>query len=154
MAEPLHIARILVPIDGSEFSRHAAEHAMRIAQAYGAQMIFVHVVDQQVVDQLAGHEPGDGARIRDRLWETGRSYLLDMARLADAAGLGHGEEIAQGDPCAVICETAERLEADLIVIGKIGRRGVRRIMMGSITRRVAESSERPVLIVTGPPATR
>jgi nucleotide-binding universal stress UspA family protein len=40
---------------------------------------------------------------------------------------------------------------NLIVMGKIGRRGARRILVGSITRRVIESTELPILIVTGPP---
>ena len=58
--------------------------------------------------------------------------------------------IAEGDPCAVICDTAGAQDVDLIVMGKIGRRGARRILMGSVTRRVIESSDRPVLVVGAP----
>jgi len=151
MADPLRIARILVPVDGSEFSRHATEHAIRIAQAYAAEVIFIHAVDQQIVTELTTHEPSDGTQIRGRLWENGRIYLRDSARLADEYNLAHREEIAEGDPCTVICDTAVRVGADLIVMGKIGRRGARRILLGSVTRRVAEASDRPVLIVTAPP---
>lgn len=152
MTDPLRIERIVVPIDGSEFSRHATEHAIRIGRAYGAELIFVHVVDQQIVAQLTVHEASDGPRIRDRLWESGRIYLRESAHLADEHGLAHREEIAEGDPCRVICDTAARVSADLIVMGKIGRRGARRILMGSVTRRVAEASDRPVLIVAAPPS--
>jgi nucleotide-binding universal stress UspA family protein len=151
MTTPLRIARILVPVDGSDYSRFAAEHALRIAQAYGAAVIFVHAIDEQVVEQLTQAEADDGQRVRERLREHGRLYLRDMARLADEHQVTHQEEIDQGDPCGVICETATRTGADLIVMGKIGRRGARRILVGSVTRRVTEATDRPVLIVSGPP---
>ncbi|HVN85119.1 MAG TPA: universal stress protein [Candidatus Binatia bacterium] len=152
MTEALHITRILVPVDGSEYSRHATEHALRIARAYSAEIVFVHAVDHQIVAELTTHEAGDGPQIRDRLWDNGRIYLRDSARVAEEHHVAHREEIDEGDPCAVICDIAARDAADLIVMGKIGRRGARRIMLGSVTRRVAEATDRPVLIVTGPPS--
>ena len=154
MNSPLHITRILVPVDGSACSRYAAEHAVRIAQAYAAEVIFLHAVDDQVVEQLAIRETDGGQNIRERLMETGHMYLRDVARFAADAHLAHRQELDVGDPCAVICDAAAHLDVDLIVMGKIGRRGARRILMGSITRRVAESTDRPVLIVSGPPAER
>jgi nucleotide-binding universal stress UspA family protein len=152
MNAAIRIARILVPVDGSEFSRYAAEHAIRIAQAYASELVFLHVVDEQIVGQLAHGDPEDGeARARDRLVEQGRIYLRDVARLAEEQALAHREAVAEGDPCTVICDTAVRYGVNLIVMGKIGRRGARRILVGSITRRVIECTELPVLIVTGPP---
>jgi nucleotide-binding universal stress UspA family protein len=152
MTDPIRIVRILVPVDGSEFSRYAAEHAVRIAQAYASELVFLHVVDDQVVGQLAHGDPDDGqARARTRLVEQGEIYVRDVARLAEERGLAHREVVSEGDPCAVICDTALHSGVNLIVIGKIGRRGARRILVGSITRRVIESTELPILIVTGPP---
>jgi nucleotide-binding universal stress UspA family protein len=146
------IGRILVPVDGSECSRHAAEQAVRLARTHAAELVFLHVVDTQVVEQLAQQGGGDDFHARDRLFANGQVYLDDVARLAAAHGIPHREEIAEGDPCTVICDAAARVAADLVVMGRIGRRGARRILVGSITRRVIESSERPVLVVTGPPA--
>ena len=151
MNDAIRITRILVPIDGSEFSCYAAEHAVRIAQAYGSEVIFLHVVDDQIVAHLAHGESPDGAtRVRDRLVEQGRVYLHDVARLAEAQTLAHQEVVAEGDPCAVICDTGAHSGVNLIVMGKMGRRGARRILVGSITRRVIECTELPVLIVTTP----
>ncbi len=152
--QPLRIARILVPVDGSECSRWAAEHALRIAQAYGAEVVFLHAVDTQVVEELAQSEPEDGRRARERLLENGRIYLADAARLAAERGVAHREQLDEGDPCAVIVAASDAADVDLVVMGKMGRRGARRILMGSITRRVVESSERPVLIVSTPPASQ
>ena len=152
MTESIHIDRILVPVDGSEFSRYAAEHAVRVAQEYGAEVVFLHVVDDQIVGQLAHWEPHDGEpHARERLVEQGQIYLRDVARLAEGHGVTHREIIAEGDPCAVICDNATQFGVGLIVMGKIGRRGLRRILVGSITRRVIESTELPILIVTHPP---
>jgi nucleotide-binding universal stress UspA family protein len=152
MTEALRIATILVPVDGSECARYAAEQAARIAAACGSHLIFLHVVDEAVVDALGHRATDDGQQVRDRLRENGHTYLRDMARMAAERSLAHQEEIAEGDPCAVICAAATRHHADLIVMGKIGRRGARRIMVGSTTRRVSESTDRPVLVITGPPA--
>ncbi len=154
MNDLIHIRRILVPVDGSEFSRHAAEHAMRLASEYASEVIFLHVVDDQIIGQLAHWQPHDGEpQARERLIEQGETYLRDVARLAEERGIAHREVIADGDPCMVICETAAHCEVDLIVMGKIGRRGARRILVGSITRRVIESSDLPILVVTLPPQT-
>ena len=56
MNQPYRVQRILVPIDGSEFSRYAAEVAVRLAQTYGSELLFLHVVDNQVVEALAHRE--------------------------------------------------------------------------------------------------
>lgn len=149
MDDPYRIARILVPVDGSECSRHAAEHAVALAGVHGAEIVLLHVVDEQVVEELAQRGSDDGLRARERLLENGQVYLRDVARLATEHGVTHREEITEGDPCAAICDTADRVGADLVVMGRIGRRGARRILMGSITRRVIESGHVPVLVVSG-----
>ena len=155
MSDALQVSRILVPVDGSVYSRHAARHAVRIAQTFASEVVFLHVVSDTVLAELAQHESDDGERrARQRLTDQGQLHLDDVARLAEEGGVAHRERIGNGDPCAVICETAASLDADLIVMGKIGRHGARRILMGSIARRVIESSDRPVLVVGAPKASR
>jgi len=160
MSDAYRINRILVPVDGSEFSRHAAEHAVQLAQALGpaasagppTELIFLHVVDSQIVEQLAQQRRDGESEVRDRLFEQGRVYLRDVAQLAVAHAVPHTEDVQEGDPCAVICDTATARDVGLIVMGKIGRRGARRILVGSITRRFIECCDRAVLVVSGPPA--
>jgi len=151
MNAAIRIARILVPVDGSDYSRHAAQHAVRIGQAYGAEVVFLHVVDDQLVSQLADLEADGPERARERLAAQGAVYLRDVGQLAEQSGVAHREHVAEGDPCAVISDMAAHLGADLVVIGKIGRRGTRRILVGSVTRRVIESVDLPVLVVSAPP---
>jgi len=151
MPDMYTITRILTPVDGSEYSRYAAQHAVRLARAHGAEVVFLHVVDEQLVDELARWD-GDETieRTRARLFDNGRVYLEDSAALAAVNNVAHREEIREGDPCAVITQVAAETRPEVIVVGKIGRRGARRILMGSITRRLIESADRPVLVVTGP----
>lgn len=152
MADPLRLDRVLVPLDGSEFSRFAAEYAVRLAMGRDAEVVFLHVVDPAVVAALL--RPGTAAAhdVRTRLQDSATVCLQEAGRLAAEAGLRHREVIEEGDPAEVILEMAARIGADLVVMGRIGRRGPRRMLVGSITQRVIESADRAVLVVTGPPA--
>jgi nucleotide-binding universal stress UspA family protein len=143
--------RILVAVDGSECSQDAAAYAIHLAQSQGADVIFLYVVDNQLMDELGQRRAAlDEDHARERLREQGRMCLQSMVRLAEECAVPHTEALAEGDPGALICETAAAQNADAIVVGKIGRRGARRILMGSITRRVIESTDRPVIVVTAP----
>ncbi len=146
------VTRILVPVDGSEYARFAVEHAVRLAQPHDAELVFLYVVDEQLAAEFTEeHALDDHETTHERLLEQGRVCLRDVARTAEAGGVRHRTELREGDPCAIICDTAAREGVDFIVMGKIGRRGARRILMGSMTRRVIECVDRPVLVVTGPP---
>jgi UDP:flavonoid glycosyltransferase YjiC (YdhE family) len=93
----------MVPVDRSDFSHFAAEQAARVAQAYAAEVIVVHVVDEQVVEELAQEGNHERAQqVREQLRENGQIYLRDAARCADTCQVAHRELIAAGDPCAVI----------------------------------------------------
>ncbi len=148
MPDGIRVLRIMVPVDGSEFSRFATEQAAQIAQAYAAELILLHVVDEQVAEDLAqGGNHERAQQVREQLRENGQMYLRDAARVAEEWHVVHRGLLAEGDPCAAICDTATAQHVDLIVMGKIGRRGARRILIGSIARRVIESTDKPVLLV-------
>lgn len=152
MTEALHIDCILVPIDGSACSRDAAVQAVRIAKSYSARVCFVHAIDENVVEAVALRQHDEQRdELRERLRTKGEAYLRDAARLATKEGVPYQQESVAGDPCAVICEQARKRRAQLIVMGRIGHRGTRRLL-GSVTRRVIECSDVPVLVVTGPVA--
>jgi len=70
--------------------------------------------------------------------------------LADAAereGVRLTTVVEEGTPHRVIVEVAEREGVDLILIGKVGRRGPRRILIGSVTERVIAAAKCPVLVI-------
>ncbi|MCK6555832.1 universal stress protein [Candidatus Binatia bacterium] len=152
MSESYRVKRLLVPVDGSEFSRFAAQYALRLAAAQRSEVIFLHVVDRKVVKALTRRGTVSESAALQELTENGRVYLHDVARLAGELRVDHREELSEGDPAVAIIENAARMDVDLIVMGRRGRSGPRRMLMGSITQRVIECGDRPILVITGPPA--
>ena len=146
MSEPL-FHHVLVPTDGSESSVHAAELAFRIAHANTARVTLVYVVDTVVLDELARFSEQQQAEVRQELRESGWQYLAELERLAQQWNLEVHREIREGEPYQEIVALADEIGADLIVMGHVGRRGPRRILIGSVTERVIEFAHCPVLVV-------
>ncbi|MBC7260826.1 MAG: universal stress protein, partial [Chloroflexi bacterium] len=78
---------------------------------------------------------------------TGQRYLNYLTRLATDANLKTKQVIRYGTPYSEITSLANEEGADLIVIGQVGRHGPRRILIGSVTERVIEYANCPVLVV-------
>jgi nucleotide-binding universal stress UspA family protein len=138
---------ILVPTDGSENSIAAARVALRIARALSSQVTLLYVVDTTVLSEVvryADHSPAD---THQEFRRSGRQYLHYLERLAQEEGVLVQREIREGEPHEEIVATADGVGADLIVMGHVGRRGPRRILIGSVTERVLEFAHCPVLVV-------
>ena len=151
MTERHRVRRVLVPVDGSGFSRFAAQYAVSLAAAHGSDVVFLHVVDPEVIAALSQPRGTSKSAARQELIENGQVYLRDAAQLAEDAHVPHREELDEGDPATMILDTASRLDVDMVVMGRLGHRGARRMLVGSITQRVIECGDRPILVINGPP---
>jgi len=140
---PIHA--ILHPTDFSDHSEHAFHLACSLARDHGARLIVLHVwsiptsmlfgevvpipdagrYDRNIEDELHSYQP-DG---RDQPCE----HML-----------------VQGDPAIVILQVAKDVAADLIVMGTHGRRGLMRLLMGSVAEQVVRSASCPVVTVKNP----
>ena len=138
---------ILVPTDGSEPSIAAGKLAVQLAACQEAVLTFVYVVDDRVADGLAGAPGQEAGQIQGNLEQSARRYLDYLSRLAAGAGLIANQTIRKGEPYREITALAREQQVDLIVIGQVGSRGLRRILIGSVTERVIEHSLCPVLVV-------
>lgn len=142
--------RILVPLDGSATASRALETAVDLAADVGAEVQPLYVID---VPTLAFSSPGfDPSIIRDAFEEEGRRVSEQaQARLAQrgVAGTTRVVEVsAPGEDVAHrILLSAADWHADLIVMGTHGRRGFRRMVLGSVAERVLRSATLPVLLV-------
>jgi nucleotide-binding universal stress UspA family protein len=144
--------RILVALDGSVSARLALEEALKLAHSFDAMLMAACVVSYDVFGSI-GEAGGDAGAHRQ----------LDDARDLCALGGDYGE--AQGGiqgrvrcitqvidargasiPDALM-QAAQAFEADLIVMGSHGPRGVRRHLIGSVAETVLRSSHVPVLAV-------
>ena len=148
------IARILCPVDFSEASTHAAEHATVIAGWYGSSITALHVFSPiflPVRGAEAVHYPGEAGL--DDL-EAGR--LKDATRASFGAAVSAGTPvdivIKTGQPVHSILETAASLPADLIVMGTHGAGGFEHLVLGSVAEKVLRKASCPVLTV--PPRTQ
>ncbi|UCD45472.1 MAG: universal stress protein [Candidatus Bathyarchaeota archaeon] len=149
--------KILVPLDGSEPSNHALEHALSIAEKYKSKVTLLAVVPRVVLpvfpDEGFGTAPvtaaKDMARYQDKMKEIYENVLKDAREEVskEHPGIELETVLKEGRPSATIVETAEEGEIDLIVMGSRGVGGITGWILGSTSRRVVDSCTKPILIV-------
>ena len=150
--------KILVAVDGSSTSEEALVSAARLARALSARLRIMHVTDSpyDYPDVMYGHVPGDVEELRDA-WHKAGQEVIDRAvvaalregcaaepRLVEGSGSVHVSEH--------VVEEARAWGADIIVVGASGRRGVKRLLLGSVAEGVARLARVPVLLVRAPNA--
>ena len=117
-------------------------------------MSVAEIVDPWVIGLWAGASlPADDAHgIYQIAEEQSRRASAESAERLRAAGIEARPATAVGNPAAEILTVAETLGADLIVLGTRGRTGLRRLVLGSVARRVLQHATASVLIVRQGPA--
>jgi nucleotide-binding universal stress UspA family protein len=141
--------RILVPVDGSPTSNKGMTEAIKLAKASRARLRLLHVVEEFAA--FSAPEVGvDIGPVLDAMRAGGRKTLARIERRARAAGARPDTALAENFGMRVadtIVEQAKRWRADLIVMGTHGRRGVKRVLLGSDAELVVRYSPVPVLLV-------
>ncbi|WP_224333722.1 universal stress protein [Haloprofundus halobius] len=136
---------ILVATDGSDPSEAAVDRALDLAKQYGATLHVLSVVDTRVyTDVDVRTEP-----VFDALDERAREIVAPVAETASAADVPVVTDVVHGSPASGIVDYATEHDVDVIVVGTHGRRGVRRMLLGSVAERVVRNSPIPVLTVRG-----
>lgn len=145
--------RILVAVDGSQTSDLALQEAIQLAKALGSQMRLIHAVD---VVGSSWYTPDytDPAPLWEFIRKNGEEILEQASTTVSTAGIqvdSHLEEInSVGRRTAdVIIEQAKAWPADLIVLGTHGRRGLSKIVLGSVAEGVMRQAGKPVLLIHG-----
>ena len=149
--------RILVPVDGSEASNAGLSEALRLAKSAGGSVQLFHVVNEVILVSGAGAAApaayyGD---LVESLRREGKEALDKAQTLVRDAGLKAESVLVEsvgGTTADMIIEQAKKWPADLIVMGTHGRRGLRRLAMGSDAEQVVRATLVPVLLVRGQPA--
>lgn len=139
--------KALIPIDGSRYSMQTAEYGIKLAKAYGMEILAFYVIDETSVESLTHLSKEEPHMLQQNLRREGENCLNYLAELAADEGVKLETRIRTGTPHQAIVETARAENVDLIIIGKVGQRGPRRILIGSVTERVIESARCPVLVV-------
>jgi nucleotide-binding universal stress UspA family protein len=137
----IQIANVLCPVDFSEFSRHALDHAAAIAGWYEARLTILHVFQNRPAMDLPPMILEDRereclvGRLHELVAPLPRNLPLELS-VREASDI-HREILAQ----------AESVRADLLVIGSHGRSGVDRLLLGSVAEKVIRRTRRPVMVV-------
>jgi len=141
--------RILVPVDGSETSNRAVVAALQMARENGGRLRLVHALDE--LAYLSGYEYS--ADLLKAARDQGSRVLEDAQVMAKSAGVpadGKLVETAGRRLGELVAEEARNWEADLVVVGTHGRRGMSRILLGSGAEQVLRLAPVPVLAVRTP----
>lgn len=144
--------RILVPTDGSNVAEVAVDHAVDLAEKYGAEVHALFIADVDAVayglgtEQVDRIQQGNFSGMTD-LREDAEEATGHVKEQAEARGLTVVERHAGGKPHDMIADYAEDNDIDLVVMGSHGRSGVRRALLGSVTERTLRSTHVPVLVV-------
>ena len=146
--------RILLAIDDSKFSEAAIEAVIEQARPQDTEVRILHVVESPpllVAREMGGYDPA-----LETAWESqrqqARAVVAKAAELLRARGLKVAAAVEDGDPKSKILDVAEEWQADLIVLGSHGRKGLNRFLMGSISDAVARHARCSVEIVRIRPA--
>lgn len=148
------IKKILIGIDNSTFSEHAAKYGFDMARTFNAKVGLVHIVEPTFMPPSAGLDPlsrpmqdaiGDAEimQIQNDMSEN----LLEKTEKKFGKGLQVTHFNEFGDTADGIIDCSKDFGADLIVLGTHSRSGIDRLLMGSIAEHVVRHSEIPVLVV-------
>ena len=135
---------ILIATDGSEIANKAIPHAIELAKALGAKLSAVTVAEPyDAVVEAESH--GD---YNERSAESAAEILSVVTSAAEAAGVECDALHQQNRlPYEGIIKAAEKVDADLIVVGSHGRRGIEGLLIGSQTTKLLTHSKIPALVV-------
>jgi nucleotide-binding universal stress UspA family protein len=146
-ADPVRFAKLLCPVDHSAVSKEGLQAAIRLAGAFGGALVVLSVVPPlhwfdktAIVPPLQWLVAEDAAKTLERARvEHDRHWQAEFSRFLEGIefdGVRWTKELRQGEPQNEIIAAATEYHADLIVMGATGRAGVRRLLLGSVTRRV------------------
>ncbi|WP_027016041.1 universal stress protein [Comamonas composti] len=139
---------ILVPVDGSACSQLAVRKAAELAKAFGSAMTAVYVVDPYPFTGVGADFAYGQSQYLSAATAEANASLDEVKKIAEEAGvvattaIGEGHAVHEG-----IVRALENAGADLVVMGSHGRRGLEKLMLGSVTQRVLGAVRVPVLVV-------
>jgi nucleotide-binding universal stress UspA family protein/uncharacterized membrane protein YfcA len=135
--------RFLVTSDGSEYSAGAVRVSLRMAQKCGARVRVISIVAGGNAELYAM-----GEQLLARELDTARAHLNEVQQEAATLGVACETEVVQaGDIHKEIVSQADQMNADLIIMGRRGRRGLARLMLGDVTAQVIGHAHCSVLVV-------
>lgn len=155
MANNRTFKKILIPLDGSTMSQKAFKLALSMTKKFGAELTMLTVIPEHIVDSAIYRAGTHRSLIKNYIKMTNALVRQKATDLLDK-GMQECEKekvkasykILQGDVASQITNAAKKMKVDLIVMGSVGLTGIKKFKaLGSISRKVSERADIPVLIV-------
>lgn len=147
----MYYQRILIATDGSTLSEKAVDHGLALAELSGATAIAVKIVPRYPRSYFEGGvsvELADVKRIEQQWNDAAQALVNAVQARGKARGITVKAVVSKSDLVAeAIIAAAKKHKADLIVMASHGRKGVKRMLMGSETQHVLTHSHIPVLVL-------
>jgi nucleotide-binding universal stress UspA family protein len=147
-------ANILLSADGSEVATKGVKQGLALAKALNAKVTVITVTEPIAIDYGSGHAGGwappqqEIAQFDAAAKEHAGKVLDDVRAMAQRVGLSAELlHIPDAHAATAVIETAKSRECDLIVMASHGRRGFRKLLLGSQTSEVLAAGIVPVLVV-------
>ena len=142
---------IMIATDGSETAKKAVDAAIKLAKMNKAKLYAIHVIapgelsvnlrdprDLEWKDSMKVYLEKQGGEVT--------AYVEDSGKTADVEV---ESVVLEGNPANEIINFAQKNDIDLIIMGTLGKTGIQRFLLGSVTENVIRHSKKPVLIVRG-----
>ena len=143
--------RILIATDGSQLSDMAVESGLSLAGLTGASVIALKVVPRYPRSYFDGTLPVEAADIKriEKQWADAAQELVDKVKVQGTdEGVTVKTVVAKSDLIAeAVIAAAKKHKCDLIVMASHGRKGIKRLLLGSETQHVLTHSHIPVLVL-------
>ncbi|NYB26712.1 MAG: universal stress protein [Methanobacteriaceae archaeon] len=146
------IKRILLPTDGSDAAERAGEDAIAMADVGGQDIIVLYVIDTSYLNALPQRDLRE--QLSDELRKEGEEAVEKFKkRLEESQCEGYCKNInlitmiKEGKPADVILKTADEEDVNLIIMGKSGKNGLEKLILGNTTERVVRGAKVPVHVV-------
>ncbi len=139
---------LLLPADGSDNARRAIDKALGLARAFGSRVTAIYVIDPYTLSGVGADFAYGQAEYLSAAAAEARSALQQASEAAAAAGVSMETQVVQAHSVSkAILAQANAIGADLIVMGSHGKRGLERLVLGSVTSQVLAHAHLPVLVV-------
>ncbi len=144
--------KILLAVDGSKHSQKAAEAGIELAKKTNGKLLGLFVIDvareYEGIGGVSWNIADDVIRgIKKSLQECGNDTLKIIGEISAKAGVPFEAKLVEGHPATEIMKVAESSNASLIVMGRLGRTGFSKFLIGSVAENVIRNSKVPVMMV-------
>ena len=137
--------KIMIATDGSVCSRMAANNGIELARLSRGKVYAVYVVSMEYFSSMA--VDFDWERIHEALEKEGIEAVNYVKETGELEGVIVEPVLLEGNPVDELIRYAEENEMDIIIMGTLGRTGIKRLLLGSVAGNVVRHSKVPIMVV-------